>query len=533
MDARLKDWIERTRELRLEPESPDPLGRGLVSERAWNPESAWRSAAHTLLSLVGQRQVSVSFEPGPSQADVRSGTANLDGTLLESLTTLDDASERLLGVAAHEGAHIAWSARPRKSWTRAFHWVHNVIEDERIERKAAHRFAPLATPLHVARRDLIEINSSDASFLAALFTIIRAPERLSQVQWETRKKELLHVISILDPFPATQQAVLRAATQIVKMIPPQEKKRLPPYPHLVAPVGDLMEVLRRRGARARLRIPGHLHIPERGRVVRPWPPVIWADAPPHASGYERVRGDVARQVAVLRERLRIVLPPRRETGLQRGSLDRRRLHKHRFDNRLFRGPELRRNPLAIAVILDLSGSMSGPHAEFGQRIAVLVAAAAEGLPGIRLYVYGHSADRSSDRRRRNPSTHITRFATPARGRVLSLGELPVGGNNRDAHAFRVIGQDLVRLGGAGSTRKLAVIIADGLPNAIGFDGPEAFDATRRAIVWLEQIWGPVIFVATGSHPRLNSLVSGPLYKYDPGNPVNGLVTMIQMALRKT
>jgi nitric oxide reductase activation protein len=261
--------------------------------------------------------------------------------------------------------------------------------------------------------------------------------------------------------------------------------------------------------------------------------VIWADAEPHVSGYERVRQDVARQVAALRERLRIVLPPRRETGLQRGSLDRRRLHRHRFDHRLFRGPELCPDPLAIALILDLSGSMSGPHAELAQRIAVLVAAAAEGLPGVRLYVYGHSADRDSDGSRRNPSTHITRFATPARGRVLSLGELPVGGNNRDAHAFRVIGQDLVRLGGAGSTRKLAVIIADGLPNAIGFDGPEAFDATRRAIVWLEQIWGPVIFVATGSHARLHSLVTGPLYKYDPKNPVSGLVTMIQMALRKT
>jgi hypothetical protein len=233
MDAELKGWIELTRELRLEPKSPDPLGRGLVSERAWNPESAWRSAACTLLTLVGQRQVSLSFEPGSSLADVRSGMVNLDGKLLESLTTLDDASERLLGVAAHEGGHLAWSARPRRSWTQAFHWVHNVIEDERIERKAAHRFAPLANPLHVARRDLIEINGRDTSFLAALFTVIRAPERLSQVQWETRKKELLQVISILDPFPATQQAVLRAAAQIVKMIPPQEKKHLPPYPELL------------------------------------------------------------------------------------------------------------------------------------------------------------------------------------------------------------------------------------------------------------------------------------------------------------
>ena len=164
MNPVLQDWRESTKQARLEPLIRERFDFGLGSEEWLNPVSAWCSAARALVMLVGERHASVAFEPGISAADVRRGLTNLDGRLLKALGSDADAGERLIGVAAHEGAHLAWSASPRRSWVPAYRWVHNLVEDERIERKIARRYSPLAHPLYVARRDLLEIDPAESSF---------------------------------------------------------------------------------------------------------------------------------------------------------------------------------------------------------------------------------------------------------------------------------------------------------------------------------------------------------------------------------
>ena len=485
--------------------------------------------------LVGERRASVGFEPGVSAADVRHGIVNLDGALLKALGSDKDAGERLIGVAAHEGAHLAWSARPRLGWTAAYRWIHNLVEDERIERKTAQHHPRLAHPLYVARRDLLEIDPVDESFFGALFATVRAPHRLPEAQWTQHERRLRQVTSILEPFPNSQAGVRRSVEGIMQLLSSAEKHSAPAYPELLFPgmepfpwpAGRTLSERLRRLRRWRWRKADKDGLSREARMDAERPPVRWGEADPHPSGYEAIRREVACPAARLRERLQAVLPPRKESYRRRGPLDRRRLFAHTMDDRLFLGPNVAHDPLAIALILDLSGSMSGSCAEKAQRVAVLVSEAVVGLPGARLYVYGHSADAGG-----TPSTEITRFATPARGPVLNLGTYPLGANNRDGHALRLIGDDLRRMQPRAGSRRIAVVVADGVPHALGYSGPEAFEDTRGALLWLDQAWGPTVFLATEEHERLRDLATGPYLVLQKENFVNELVSLLSGALRR-
>ncbi len=534
MNPVLQGWRESTREARLERLIGERFCIELGSEEWPNPVSAWRSAARALVMLVGERHASVAFEPGISAADVRRGLTNLDGALLKSLGSDADAAERLIGVAAHEGAHLAWSAAPRRSWVPAYRWIHNLVEDERIERKIVRRYPRLAHPLYVARRDLLEIKPGESSFFGALFATVRAPDRLPPQQWTRHERRLLKLISILTPFPDSQAAVARCVTRIVQLLTHPELRDAPMYPELVIPGFNpvpwppghpLHERLRRlRRRRARSDKDG---LSREADLDSNLPPVRWEQAGPDPSGYEAIRREVAGSAALLRQRLQPLLPPRPEPHRRRGTLDRRRLFAREMDDRLFLGPNLARDALSIALILDMSASMDGSCAEKAQHVAVLLSEAVIGLPGTRLYVYGHSADRNHI-----PCTQITRFATPACGPVLTLGNFRVGGNNRDAHALHLIGDDLQRMEPRSRSHRIAVILADGVPHAMGFSGAEAFEATRRALLWLDQAWGPTVFLATEEHERLRDLASGLYLVLEEKNFISQLVGVFSGALRR-
>ncbi len=534
MNPVLQAWRESTKEARLERLIGERFDCGLGHEDWPNPQSAWCSAARALVMLVAERHASVAFEPGISAADVRRGLTNLDGTLLKALGSDADAGERLIGVAAHEGAHLAWSASPRRSWVPAYRWVHNLVEDERIERKTARRYPRLAHPLYVARRDLLEIAPTESSFFGALFATVRAPDRLSPQQWTRHERRLLKLISILTPFPDSQAAVASCVARIVQLLTHPELRDAPAYPELLFPGVDpipgppgrpLHERLRRlRRRRSKSDKDG---LSREAELAPDWPPVRWEQVDPGPNCYEAIRCDVAAAAALLRQRLQPLLPPRRESHRRRGTLDRRRLFAREMDDRLFLGPNLARDALSIALILDMSASMDGSCAEKAQHVAVLLSEAVIALPGTRLYVYGHSADRDN-----TPCTQITRFATPACGPVLTLGSFSVGGNNRDAHALHLIGDDLQRMEPRSRSRRIAVVLADGVPHAMGFSGPEAFEATRRALLWLDQAWGPTVFLATEGHERLRDLASGPYLVLQDKDFLQSLVSLLSGDLRR-
>ncbi|MBW2577798.1 MAG: hypothetical protein JRE38_06990 [Deltaproteobacteria bacterium] len=230
----------------------------------------------------------------------------------------------------------------------------------------------------------------------------------------------------------------------------------------------------------------------------------------------------------LAARIHQLLPRRRAARRNTGRLDVRRLYAHDYDPNLFKNrTSSERVALAIVVILDLSGSMAGDSEETAREMAVLLAETVRRLPGVRIEFFGHDADSGS-----GPSTRITRYPIDAQGRVPGLGSLGIGGNNRDAHAIRVIGDTLRDTPSGRAERKIAILIADGAPSANGFNGEIAREKTREAILGLERSWGPLLYVATAEIESLRKMIPGPSVRFSAGRSLDGFSQRLTGVLRR-
>ena len=151
MNANHRDWVAKTLARRGPPGRP--FAAGLVPPECSDPERALQAAAVAALSAIAARRVSVGFEAGMSYADVENGVANLALDVAQS----GDASwlaERVIGLGAHEGAHLRLSRARPAGESPLFAWLHNLIEDERIECALARYYPVLAFPLAQLRRDV-------------------------------------------------------------------------------------------------------------------------------------------------------------------------------------------------------------------------------------------------------------------------------------------------------------------------------------------------------------------------------------------
>jgi hypothetical protein len=503
----LRQWIERARDRRREDLAREPFARGIVPDDSLDPIPGWEAAAAALLSLIGERDALVTFTPGTSYVKLPSGVANLDGSVFDAPGPIWDAAERLLAIAAHEGGHRATTAAPPKESTRLFLWLYNLIEDERVECEVAHRFPRLAHPLRIGRHDLIGGQQEGTGFFEVLFMLVRTPERFSPAQWKAHEMTLLGVMKILDPFPATASQTLRAVSRIIQFIPAEVRGLTPPrFPELLATRREEKE-----GPTPRTR-----------RVDSASGTVVWKNGAEDAHGYARVHRSVAPHAAALRKRLYAMIPPCTRKTLRRGSLDRRRLYAWQMDDRLFRGADVSRESLALALVIDLSDAMNGFSAELAQRLSVMLSEAALGLPGAQVYVYGHTAHADGVR----PHTEITRFATPARGPALSLGCLPIGGAACSPKAFRVIGNDLRRIHPSRRSRNFAFLISDWLSESTDDKRAAWIKTMKRTLLWFEQTWGRAIPIATSCDQRIFPLMEEPIIIFDPRNPTPGFLKVI-------
>jgi hypothetical protein len=521
MSAELKRWIEETE--RRRPGGQQPFELGLVSDRCLDPTAAHWAAVRTVVNFVAGRPVTVVREEGLSYADLSEALVNLDGRVSDP--------ERLYGIAAHEAAHLLLTRMLAKNCGRLFRMLHNVIEDERIECEVARRFPALAHPLAIARRELCTELEPNADVIQTLFALVRAPTHITPANWDAHGKLLLESMEILEPFPSSPGEVEKAVHRIIALLPEHIRKH-PPLGRIHVCGRERRED--RKGHRARRladlaakygRAGGFDWLDEHGEVGTP-PPVVWSEAPSDPQRYESIQREVAQEAAALAARIELLLPTRSRDRLPQGRLDPRRLYAWRTDGRVFRGPDSRTERLGVALIVDLSSSMRGSGGDLARRIAILLSETCALVRGVRLYAYGHNADDGAER------THIRRYSTSATGRAFALGSIDFAGNNRDAHAIEAIGQDLLAREGPKRTPRVAILISDARPNARGFKGNSAVAATRRAVEWLEGVWGPAAIVSTKESPVLHKLVPEPLIPYDPNRPVEALTQLMERCIRR-
>jgi hypothetical protein len=260
----------------------------------------------------------------------------------------------------------------------------------------------------------------------------------------------------------------------------------------------------------------------------PWPRVVWRDAKADLPGYVGVCSSIGRKPKALAARIHQLLPRRRAARRNTGRLDAKRLHAYDYDPNLFKNPtSSERVALAIAVILDLSGSMTGHSEETAREMAVLLAETVRQLPEARIEFFGHDADSG-----RGPNTRITRYPIDEQGRVPGLGSLEIGANNRDAHAIRVIGDTLRSTPSSRAERKIAILVADGAPSANDFSGEIAREKTREAVLWLERSWGPLLYVATDEVESLRQMIPGPSVRFSAGRSLDGFSQQLTCVLRR-
>jgi hypothetical protein len=445
--------------------------------------------ATAIVSLVGGRAADVGFRRGDSWATPDTGAVNIDGALLEA-PHLESAEfpELLIGVAAHEGAHLRWS----RAWRRAsplWRYLYNVVEDERIEAAAARRWPPLAAPLETTRRALVRAEPGPRGFLVALFLLVRAPERMTSLLWVVHRRRLRRAMEILTPFPESAAEVLVAVRRLARLVPPEERARPPELPAF-----GVRGRARRGGSAGEEEGAGGWPFGREDEWSDVTPPELWTDARPDPAGYAAARAAAAADARLVHAALAAAVRGAPRPLARTGLLDRRRLHAWRWDPRVFRTGRPAPRPLTLVLVLDLSGSMRGWYDPV-QRIAVAFSEAACRLRHVRLHVYGHAADGDG-----RPRTEITRFATPARGPVLALGTLPEGANNRDGHALALIARDLAAREPDRRRARLALHLCDEDPLACAYAGLPARAATERARAAFQRSFGPLVTVRFGG-PR--------------------------------
>jgi hypothetical protein len=489
------------------------------------------AATRSLIEEIGGRNVVLTFQRGSSHARLDAGVVNLDERIFESGDPRLQIAERLLGVGAHEAGHFLCTPSDFIPRDPLFRVIHNILEDERIEAEVARRYPCVVHPLHAARRDLLDVAGEDDGFLAAVFSLVRCEAPIPEALWRRYESRLRAVLDDLHPYPRTPEAVRIATLRVAMRVPPDELEQIPIDTRFVWLGGGELE---EADAASGVRVLGNMDS-RRGRRPRgaladrgAWPEVTWREAEDAPDGYAACCANLGGRAAALADRLRTLLPPEPIPRQRSGRVDRRRLHAYPYTDRLFRRRSDPRAALSVSLIIDLSGSMLGSSAEVAQMVAVLLSEAVARLPDARLDVYGHSADLD----RGTASTCITRFPTDRSGRPLGIGSLPIDGNNRDAHAIELIGEDLLASPARTSRYRLAVIIADGAPSAMDFRGEPARRQTRDSILWLERVWGPVLFIATDSAEELRSMVPGPSFRFQADRPVDELARHLTVTLRR-
>jgi len=157
------------------------------------------------------------------------------------------------------------------------------------------------------------------------------------------------------------------------------------------------------------------------------------------------------------------------------------------------------NKVSICILVDESGSMKRDEKyKTARRAAVLLNEALSGVPGVSLYIYGHSADYVESASKVDPKIS-SRFSqacyAPLQGSVsLTVYKEPKDRNhcssfyglslispkyeNRDGDAILAA---IKRIRKVDSNYCLMFVISDGVPCAIDYDGIPAIEDTKRKI----------------------------------------------------
>lgn len=169
---------------------------------------------------------------------------------------------------------------------------------------------------------------------------------------------------------------------------------------------------------------------------------------------------------------------------------------YRVDGRIFSSTRLpRTSKLAVALLLDESGSMSGCHrATSARATAIIIEDFCRNL-GIPCCIYGHSADQHE---RDESSVEIysyVSFDSIDGNDKYRLMDISARSGNRDGAALLYVGNEMMK---RTEENRIIILVSDGQPAASGYWGEKAEDDLKSIKKQLNRAGIPLFSAAIGS-----------------------------------
>lgn len=128
----------------------------------------------------------------------------------------------------------------------------------------------------------------------------------------------------------------------------------------------------------------------------------------------------------------------------------------------------------VCILVDESGSMScDDKCSYARRAAILINEALKGLPGLDLYIYGHTADENWE-----GSTELLVYKEGNLGNENSLVDIQGRHENRDGVAIK---EAAARVRKFTDSHCLMFVLSDGIPEAFCYGGSDAIEDVRNKV----------------------------------------------------
>ena len=213
-------------------------------------------------------------------------------------------------------------------------------------------------------------------------------------------------------------------------------------------------------------------------------------APSDASRYEKSHQRVRRYVPAISK---IIRGHCREyklihRSMRSGVLDTNKLAEaiQGVSTVYIREGEVKSDRVAVCVLIDESGSMSGERIEAARDTAVLLSEAVGSIPQVELFIYGHTGDIRTSR-----STELHVYREKGYSPKYALGSVRACCENRDGIAIYEVAQ---RVRKQTQLPVLFFILSDGAPCAGSYHGESAMNHVREMVNKVEAMQFNVVQV---------------------------------------
>lgn len=141
--------------------------------------------------------------------------------------------------------------------------------------------------------------------------------------------------------------------------------------------------------------------------------------------------------------------------------------------------EVKTSKVSVCILIDESGSMYGEKIYRARDTAILLNEALKDLPGVELFIYGHTGDSFY-----SGTTEIRVYREPGYTPKYSLGSIDERRENRDGRAIEEVA---FRVRKQTKEQVLYFIISDGEPSADNYRGEFAIRDTRDSVLRTEKL----------------------------------------------